>query len=96
MGHIVCKKGLLVDPAKIALILSWPPLTNVKVLSATMGHTGYYCKFIKGYATIIALMEKLLKKDAVFIWSQECQSSFDMMKANMASAPILVFPDWNK
>ena len=41
-------------------------------------------------------MEKLLKKDVVFIWSLECQGSFDMLKAKMDSTPILVFPDWNK
>ena len=57
---------------------------------------GYYRKFIHGYAAITAPMEKLLKKDATFIWSQECQSIFNTMKAKMASAPILVFPDWNK
>ena len=32
------KQGLLVDPAKIALILSLPPLTNVKMLQVTLGH----------------------------------------------------------
>ena len=96
LGHIVCKKGLLVDPAKIALILSLPPPTNVKILRETLGHTGYYRKFIKGYAAITAPMEKLLKKDVVFIWSPECQGSFDTLKAKMDSTPILLFPYWNK
>ena len=41
-------------------------------------------------------MEKLLKKDVAFEWTQECQGRFDTLKAKMASAPILVFPDWNK
>ena len=41
-------------------------------------------------------MEKLLKKDDAFEWNQECQGSFDTLKAKMASTPILVFPDWNK
>ena len=96
LGHIMCKQGLRVDPAKIALILSLPPPTNVNMLRATLGHTRYYRKFIRAYAAIIAPMEKLLKKDVVFLWSLECQSSFDTLKAKMASAPILVFPDWNK
>ena len=61
-----------------------------------LGHIGYYQKFIKGYAAINASMKKLLKKDAVFEWILECQSSFDTLKAKMTSAPILVFPDWNK
>ena len=69
LGHIFFKQGLLVDPANIALILSLPLPTNVKQLRATLGHKGYYRKFIRGYVTIIAPMEKLLKKDMVFVWS---------------------------
>ena len=69
MGHIVCKQGLLVDPVKIALILSFLLPTNVKMLRETLGHTGYYHKFIRGYAMITAPMERLLKKDALFVWS---------------------------
>ena len=53
---------VMVDPVKITLILSLPPLTNVKMLHVTLGHTGYYHKFIKGYNGIIATMEKLLKR----------------------------------
>ena len=83
----------MVDPTKIALILNLPPPTNVKMLQATLGHTGYYRKFIRGYFAITAPMEKLLKKDAAFEWTQECQGSFNTLKAKMASAPILVFPD---
>ena len=96
LGRIVFKKGLLVDPTKIALILSLPLPTNVKQLRVTLGHTGYYRKFIYGYVEITAPMERLLKKDAVFVWSQECRDSFEMLNAMMDSAPILVFPDWNK
>ena len=66
LGQVVCKEGLLVDPKKIALILSLPPPTNVKMLRATLGHTEYYFKFIKGYAVINTPMEKILKKDATY------------------------------
>ena len=96
LGHIVCRKGLLVDPTKIALILSLPPPTNVKILRAALGHTRYCRKFIQGYVAITAPMERLLKKDVVFVWSLECQWSFETLKAKIAYAPILVFPYWNK
>ena len=96
LGHIVCNEGMLVDLANIALILSLPPPTNVKMLLATLGNTRCYHKFIKGYAAITAPMEKLLKKDVAFEWNQECQGSFDTLKSKMASMPIFIFPDWNK
>jgi hypothetical protein len=41
-------------------------------------------------------MEKLLKKYCHFGWTEECQQSFDTLKQNMVTAPILVFPDWSK
>ena len=93
LGHIVCKEGLMVDPNKIALILNLSPPTNVKHLRATLGHIGYYQKFIRGYAMITTPMEKFLKKDVQFQWGHECQGSFDTSKIKMATTPVLVFPD---
>jgi hypothetical protein len=50
LGHIVCKQGLLVDPSNISIIVDLPPPTLVRQLRTVLGHTGYYRKFIKGYA----------------------------------------------
>jgi hypothetical protein len=52
LGHIVYKQGLLVYPTKIAVIVNLPPPKSVHQLRATLGHTGYYKKFVKGYAQI--------------------------------------------
>ena len=50
LGHVVCEQGLIVDPTKIAVILNLEAPRSVKQSRATLGHTGYYKKFIKGYA----------------------------------------------
>ena len=84
------------DPMKIAIIVKFPPPKSVKQLRTTLGHTGYYRKFIKGYAQITAPMENKLKKDIKFEWTLECQESLDILKEKMVIAPILVFPDWSK
>jgi hypothetical protein len=55
-----------VDHTKIAVILDLQPPTSVIHLRGTLGHTGYYKNFIKGYAQITTPMEKLLKKEAKF------------------------------
>jgi hypothetical protein len=61
-----------------------------------LGHTGYYQKFIKGYAHITTPMEKLLKKEAKFQWNEDCQKGLDVLKQKLVTVPILVFPDWKK
>jgi len=53
----------MVDPINIAVIVNLEVPTNVKQLCTTLGHMGYYRKFIKAYAQITAPMEKLLRKD---------------------------------
>jgi hypothetical protein len=85
-----------IHPSKITIIVDLPPPTSVKQLRIALGHTSYYRKFIKGYAQIIAPMERLLKKDCQFGWTDECQHSFDTLKQKMVTAPILVFPNWSK
>ena len=96
LGYIVCKQGLMAVPVKIDIVVNLPPLKSVKKIHTTLSHTGYYRKFIKGYAQITAPMEKKLKKDIKFEWTPECQESLDILKEKMVTAPILVFPDWSK
>ena len=86
----------MVDPSKITIIVDLPPPTLVKQLCTALGHTGYYRKFIKGYAQITTPMERLLQKVCQFGWTDECQQSFDTLKQKIVTAPILVFPDWIK
>eukprot|EP00253_Pinus_taeda_P002332 PITA_02332 len=93
LGHVVCKQGIMVEPAKIVVIINLEASRSVKQLRATLGHTGYYRKFVKDYAQITTHMEKLLKKDNIFYWDEQCQRSMDFLKEKMVTALILVFPD---
>ena len=84
------------DPTKIAIILDLPPLTIVKLLRETLGHTRYYINIIKVYPKVTALMENILKKDVKFQWKESYQDSLDALKNKMTNAPILVFLEWKK
>jgi hypothetical protein len=39
LGHIVCREGVLVDPAKVVVILNMPPPTSAKIVVL---YTGTY------------------------------------------------------
>ena len=92
----MCCDIILVNPGKFVIILDLPPPTSITQLRSVLGHTGYYMKFIKGNVEITTPMEKLLKKDAKFQWTEACQESLEKLKNKMATVPILVFLDWKK
>lgn len=61
LGHVVYKYGVLLDPPKIATIINLEASTNVHIMQSTLGHKGYYIRFIKGYVLTTTPMEQLLK-----------------------------------
>jgi len=41
-------------------------------------------------------MERLLKKEKTYQWSEECQEGLDTLKHKLVTTPILIFPYWKK
>ena len=68
------------DPTKITIIVNLLAPKIVHQLRETLGHMGYYRKFIKGYGQITTPMEKLLRKDTKYQWNDKCQHGLDTLK----------------
>ena len=70
------------------------PETKSEV-SAFLGLTGYYHKFVPAYANIAAPLTKLLKrgKPEQIIWSAACNEAFKALKECLTKTPILKVPD---
>ena len=94
LGNIISEKGVATDPAKIADIVKWPVPLTVKKLKGFLGFTGYYRRYIKGYALICQPLFAVLKKDS-FIWGPEQQAAFELLKQVMSNPPLLCLPDFS-
>ncbi|XP_044718021.1 reverse transcriptase (RNA-dependent DNA polymerase) domain-containing protein [Hirsutella rhossiliensis] len=90
LGFIVeAGKGIRVDPEKVQAIQQWQQPRSVKGVRSFLGFANYYRQFIPRFSNIAAPLTALTKKDAVFMWSKECEAAFEEMKSLLTSAPIL-------
>ena len=89
LGHIVSKEGIRVDPKKIEVVIEWKPPRNVIEIRSFLGLADYYRIFVKGFSMIAAPMTRLLQKDVRFEWSENCQRSFEKLKAFLTKALVL-------
>lgn len=61
-----------------------------------MGLASYYRKFVLNFSKIAHPITSLLRKAKKFVWTVECNSSFQKLKECLTSAPVLVVPDATK
>ena len=72
LGHIISKKGIEVDKAKVELIIKLPSPTTVKGVRQFLGHAGFYRRFIKDFSKLSKPLCELLGKDAKCVWDERC------------------------
>ncbi|GKB24706.1 reverse transcriptase domain-containing protein [Tanacetum coccineum] len=82
LGHKISKNGLEVDRAKVDVIAKLPPPT-VKGVRSFLGHAGFYRRFIQDFSKIAWPMIRLLEKDTLFIFLDECLASFKILKKRL-------------
>lgn len=88
LGHIILGEGLSVNPAKVEAITNWKrPKTISKVWSFS-GLAGYYLRFVQGFSSIAGPLTRLTRKDVPLSWDEKCESSFQMLKYKLTSAPV--------
>jgi hypothetical protein len=95
LGHIVSKRGIEVDRAKVELIENLPPPTSMKHICFFLGHARFYRHFIKDFSKISRPLCSLLAKDTPVHFDEACQEAFQKLRSLLSSAPIMKPPDWS-
>jgi len=96
LGHVITDGGIAVDPSKVRDVLKWEPPQTVSEIRSFLGLAGYYRRFIEGFSKIVKPLTSLLEKGKEFVWSEECQASFEELKKRLTTAPVLAMPDIHK
>jgi ribonuclease HI len=96
LEHVISKGGISMDSSKVRDVLSLNAPTSVSDIRSFLGLAGYYQRVIKDFSKISKPTTELLEKDKKFEWTPACEASFQELKKQLTTAPILVMSDMEK
>ena len=73
-----------------------PTLKDAKEIKQFSCLSGYYRKFVPRFADNSRPPTQLMKKETKFMWTPECQKSFELLKLFLCGEPILKYADTSK
>lgn len=93
LGHRVGKEGISTMEDKVGAVRDWPTPTDQRQLKSFLGLASYYRRFVRGFSSVAAPLNRLLPKDKAFTWTVECEEAFNTLKRALIEAPVLAPPD---
>lgn len=95
LGYVITGEGLQVDESKVEIVKQWlRPNTLTKVCSFH-GSASFYRRFIPYFSSIMAPLIDCMKGGR-FLWTNEAEKAFELIKSRLTSAPILVLLDFHQ
>jgi hypothetical protein len=61
LGHLISANGMRPEAKKVQVIQDWPTPKDVYEVRSFLGLANYFCKYIKGYASLAAPLTELFK-----------------------------------
>ncbi|GJX06638.1 putative reverse transcriptase domain-containing protein [Tanacetum coccineum] len=95
LGHLIDSQVLHVDPAEIEAVKNWASPTTPTKIRQFLGLAGYYRRFIKDFLKISKSFTELTQKNKKYIWGEDQESAFQILKQKLCEAPILALPKGN-
>lgn len=95
LGHIIANNSIRPLKDNLISIKKFPVPKTQKNIRQFLGKINFYNKSIPKNSILLDPLHNLLRKGQKFIWSEQCQKSFDKVKELLSSKPILAIFDKN-
>ena len=73
-------------------MVEWTRPTSVFEIRSFLGLASYYRCFIEGFSKLSGPLTALTRKNARFVWTDECEQCFQELKRRLVTAPVLALP----
>ena len=95
LRYVVGEQGISVDEEKVRALRDWPTPKNSNEVRTFHGLTSFYQRFAKGFSSIAAPLNELVKKNVVFKWDDVHDRAFKTLKDMFTNASLLSLPNFD-
>jgi hypothetical protein len=92
LEHVISSEGVAFNLEKVKAVVEWTRPINMFEVKRFLGLACYYQRFIEGFLKLSAALTALTKKNARYVWTDECKHSFQELKRGLVTAPVLALP----
>ena len=96
LGFLIGETGIHCDRTRVEAINKIATPTSIEEVCQFNRMCSYYQKFILHYSDISKCLNDMTKKGATFIWTQECDAAFKLLKEKCMEDPVLIGPQVDK
>jgi hypothetical protein len=89
---VIFEEGVAVDPEKVKAVVEWTRPISVFKIRSFLGLAGYYQPFIEVFSKLSGPLTTMTKKNAHYVWMDECEKSFQELKRLLIISPVLGLP----
>ncbi|GJU62101.1 putative reverse transcriptase domain-containing protein [Tanacetum coccineum] len=89
LWHVINSQGIHVDPTKIEAVKNWASPTTPTEIRQFLGLAGYR------NTPILRTLTELTQKNKKYIWGENQESAFQLLKQKLCEALILALPEGN-
>ncbi|GJW04056.1 putative reverse transcriptase domain-containing protein [Tanacetum coccineum] len=93
LGHVVNRDGIHIDPSKVESVKNWKTPESLTKIRSFLGLAGYYRRFIENFSKIAKPLTLLTQKNKTYVWGDEQDEAFRILKEKLCNAPVLALPD---
>lgn len=96
LGHKCTQNGIIPDNAKLEAIKNYPKPHDANSTKRFVAFANFYRRFIRDFANLTQPLNALSRKNSKFIWTENCDKSFESLKLKLSNPPVLAYPDFTR